>query len=69
MHCKVHNRATGRPRPVEETCFAGISNIGKEPVAFKRSRYGLEVTLIGCSVDGGAWEALLKRAQVGIGDE
>jgi hypothetical protein len=45
--------------------FAGISNIGEKPVVFVRSRYGLEAMLIGCSVDGGALEALRKHAQVG----
>jgi hypothetical protein len=46
-----------------------VPNIGEELVALVRSRYGLEVTLIGCSMDGGALEALRKRAQVGIEDE
>ncbi|KAI0299114.1 hypothetical protein B0F90DRAFT_1818232 [Multifurca ochricompacta] len=46
-----------------------VVDVGEELVAVVRSRYGIEVVLIGCDVDAGALEVLRKRAQVGIGDE
>ncbi|KAH9967063.1 hypothetical protein BGW80DRAFT_1447592 [Lactifluus volemus] len=46
-----------------------IMNVGYELVELVRSRHGLEVILIDCSVDGDALETLRKHAHVDIGDE
>ncbi|KAI0252022.1 hypothetical protein BJV78DRAFT_1282017 [Lactifluus subvellereus] len=59
----------GSPGPGPGPATRDVANMGEELVALVRSRYGLEVILIGCSVDAGALEALRKRAQLGVGDE
>jgi hypothetical protein len=46
-----------------------IMNVGYELVELVRSRHGLEVVLIDCSVDGDALETLRKHAHVDIGNE
>ncbi|KAH9959832.1 hypothetical protein BC827DRAFT_1377010 [Russula dissimulans] len=47
-----------------------VASFGNELVAVVRGRYGLEVILIGCSVDGGALDELRREhAQVDVGDE
>jgi hypothetical protein len=55
------------PSPGDATCDG--ASIGGELVDLVRSRYGLEVILIGCKVDSGTLDSLRKRAQVDIGDE
>jgi hypothetical protein len=61
------NVMRGTPSPGFAT--RDVMNVGHELVELVRSRYGLEVILIDCSVNGDALETLRKHAHVEIGDE
>ena len=62
-------RLSLRGSPIPGAGTHDVANIREELVALARSRYGLEIILVGCNVDGGALEALRKHAQVSVGDE